>query len=557
MDVLAVQAKIRELLDTFSRRVERENISDRYDINRLAEDIMLPVFRLLYGYQDLRNLNYTDARNYPGIDLADDTAKIAFQITSTSDNAKIIHTLETIKKHQIDKKYKRIVVYILTKKQGKYSEKNYPTLNVEFLKDRDIWDFKDLCAEVSKITDFARLARILEYLANTVGRNQPFRHRPPEDKFEELELNFIEIAVPETLYFADFKVDRDTLVEEIQARDKVQQKNYRPAHKIHDREVVCEHFDQLSIRYPKDFVCFKKQLLTFHDIADDEHPFYSAIVPQTIKTVSVKSFAAGDSDFDESKDNVVKELLGRCLTRMLVKHGVSWHHREKFYFFTFDDKPENYDLIHNKAMNRHERTERWKEKKSTLRCVSYRRHKIDLPKEITYYFHLAFKTRFHLIGEQWYLEIAPDWHASLDSYTNSRSFYDAQAGKRRTRKIQWLSDKVTEQKERENNQAVFNHFRFIRNFLRNSDSPISRYSENRFFIGFGTDVRFKSSPILEDKVWNPDFVKFEAEGADENAADEAKSKKKKRRRRKAAAPDSAQREQPNLAQRKLFSPDSL
>lgn len=84
MDVLAVQAKIRELLDTFSRRVERENISDRYDINRLAENVMLPILRLLYGYQDLRNLNYTDARNYPGVDLADDTAKIAFQITSTS-----------------------------------------------------------------------------------------------------------------------------------------------------------------------------------------------------------------------------------------------------------------------------------------------------------------------------------------------------------------------------------------------------------------------------------------------------------------------------------------
>jgi hypothetical protein len=554
MDILASQEKIRELLMMLSFRVKRENISDRYDINRLSESIMLPVLRLLYDYKDLRNLNYTDERNYPGIDLADDTAKIAFQITSTASNAKIKHTLETIKRHHKDKTYQRFVVFILTEKHGKYSDKDYANVGVEFLKDRDIWDYKDLSRRVSEITDLARLRRVVEELEKTVGRNLPFRHCPPEDKTEELELNFIEIDVPDTLYFADIDVDREQLVEIIQMREKVQKK-YRPAFKIHDRETVCEHFEQRLISYPKDFVCFNKQLVTFHDLFDDEHPFRSAIDLQTVKTVSVKSFVTGENEFDESKYSVVKELLGRCLTRMLVKHGISWHDREKLYFFTFDDASEDYIPFHNKDKSRFERIERWKEKRSAPRFVSFRRYKMGLPNETSYYFHLAFKTRFNLIGESWYLEITPDWHASLDGYKNSRTFYDSQARKYRSRKIQFLSDKVTAQKnEQEANQSVFNHFRFIRTFLRNITPPFSKYSENRFFIKFGGDIRFNSSPILEDKVWNPDFVKFQDENAGNNESDETKSKRKKGRKRK-SVPSRKKQLDPN--QQEMFGSGNL
>src|SRR5579883_1731137 len=100
MEIDSIQNRIRELLEIFSRRVQQDNISDRYDINRISESIMVPVLRLLYDLRKLRNLNYTDERNYPGIDLADDEARIAFQITSTADNSKVKHTLEQIKKHR-------------------------------------------------------------------------------------------------------------------------------------------------------------------------------------------------------------------------------------------------------------------------------------------------------------------------------------------------------------------------------------------------------------------------------------------------------------------------
>lgn len=535
MDILSVQNQIRDLLESFSRRVKLENVSDRYDINRLSETIMLPVLRLLYDYKYLRNKNYTDARNYPGIDLADESAKIAFQITSTSDNKKIKDTLQTIKAHQLDKKYERFVVYILTSKQGKYSDKDYAILDVEFLKDRDIWDYTDLCKTVSEISDVHILRKVLRYLEDTVGRGQPFKHRPNEAKTEPLELNFIKIEIPNDLYLAKLKVERDDYVEAIQAKDKAEKKKYRPAFQIPDREVVCQYFEENLIRYPKDFICSKKKLITFHNLTDDEHPFYSAIDSRAIEKTSVASFMSDDfGSIDEAKELLLKELVGRCFTRFLVPLRVSWHHREKLYFFTFDDESEEYVPFHNVESIRYERREHWKEKRSTHRFVSFRRYKKDQPTETAYYFHLAFKTKFHFFCDECYLEITPDWHASIDGYRNSRMFYDSKTGERRTRRIQFLSDKVKDQKERENNLPVFNHFRFIRTFLRRNFSPLLQRTGRDFFIEFGTDVSLQSSPILEDKIWNPDFDQSEVHSVEETS-DETKPRKKGRRKKKTAA----------------------
>jgi hypothetical protein len=545
MDILSVQNQIRDLLEKFSQRVRLENVSDRYDINRLSESIMLPILRLLYDLKDLRNVNYTHAINYPGIDLGDKTAKIAFQITSTSNNEKIKHTLKTIKAHHLDKTYQRFVVYILTNKQGKYADKDYAVLDVEFLKDRDIWDYTDLCKTVSEISDVHVLRKVLRYLEDTVGRGQPFKHRPDEAKTEPLELNFIKIEIPKDLYLAKIKIDRDDFIEAIQARDKAERKKYRPAFQIPDRDVVCQYFDENLIGYPKDFICSKKQIITFHNLTDDEHPYYSAIDPRTIEKTSFASFIADNAGgVDESRERLLKELVGRCLTRFLVPLKVSWHHREKLYFFTLDDESEEYDPFHNVEKSRYERIEQWKEKRSTHRFVSFRRYKKDQPEEIAYYFHLAFKTKFHVFGDECYLEITPDWHASIDGYRNSTTFYDRETGEWRTRRIQFLSEKVKEQKERENNLPVFNHFRFIRTFLRRNFSPLLKKTGKDFFIEFGADVQLHSSPILEDKIWNPDYDKSEADTNAENS-DETKPRKKRRRKKKAAAKPIGKFKNPN------------
>ena len=515
MELGKIQERIRELLEIFSRRVKLYNVSDRYDINRISESVMVPVLRLLYDYKKLRNLNYTDEKNYPGIDLADDEAKIAFQITSTADNQKVKHTLEQIKKYHLDKKYDRFIVYILTGKKGRYSDKDYARIEVDFHKDRDIWDYIDLSKRVSEIDDVARLKKVLDYLEDVFGRGQPFKHRPIETKTEEIELNFIEIDVPKHLYVADLNVDRTELVENIQAR------KYRRSHTIPDYEIVKEFLDQNNYKYPKDFVCHEHKLITFHDLSDDEHPFRAIIYPDSIKKILTNEFISEEKRIIEGKERVLKDLLRRCLMRILYPFGVNWQDAERLFYFTFDQESEDYPIFHNEDYNRFERKIRWKEKKSDERVVSYRRYPKDLPDETYYFLHLAFKVRFHLIGENWYLEITPDWHASKDGYKNS--FF--RNGRRK--RILYLSEIVKDKKKEEANQGVFNHFRFIRTFFRNIKRPLF----NQSFIKFGNDIRLESSPILEDKIWNPDYIPpFEEDN--QQQSDETTKRKKGKRRKK-------------------------
>src|SRR5262249_41285205 len=109
------------------------------DINRVAEYILLPILKEVYNYSQLRNLN-EETGNYPGIDLADDDAGVAIQVTSTRSLEKVKHTLEqffkkrptyekspVLKKRSASKKspasekplaalYDKLIIYILTEK---------------------------------------------------------------------------------------------------------------------------------------------------------------------------------------------------------------------------------------------------------------------------------------------------------------------------------------------------------------------------------------------------------------------------------------------------------
>ena len=91
------------------------------DINHVAETVLIPLFREVYGYKDLKNLNVAEGANYPAIDLGDENARVAIQITSTADSEKVKHTLEQFIKFDLYKKYDRLIVYILTEKQDSYS----------------------------------------------------------------------------------------------------------------------------------------------------------------------------------------------------------------------------------------------------------------------------------------------------------------------------------------------------------------------------------------------------------------------------------------------------
>src|SRR5271165_915517 len=101
---------------------------DRTDINRVAQNVLVPILAEIYDYSDLRNLDIGSTGNFPGIDLADDTARVTIQVTATPGLEKVKHTLEQflLDREEFDpplvKRYDRVIVYILTERQKTYSQ---------------------------------------------------------------------------------------------------------------------------------------------------------------------------------------------------------------------------------------------------------------------------------------------------------------------------------------------------------------------------------------------------------------------------------------------------
>ncbi|WP_238500772.1 SMEK domain-containing protein [Ralstonia insidiosa] len=110
--------EFRDLMAQLEKQVEASSAMGSFDIHKVSEGLVLGVLRELYGWTGLRNLNATEKANFPGIDLADDHAGVAVQVTGTPTLDKIKTTIETFLKHGLEKRYRRLITYVLVRKQS-------------------------------------------------------------------------------------------------------------------------------------------------------------------------------------------------------------------------------------------------------------------------------------------------------------------------------------------------------------------------------------------------------------------------------------------------------
>ncbi len=82
-------------LATLALQVRAEALAGLGSRNKVAEHVLLPVLRRVYGAPGLANTN-TLAANFPGIDLYDPSSGLGVQVTSESTAAKITETIETL-----------------------------------------------------------------------------------------------------------------------------------------------------------------------------------------------------------------------------------------------------------------------------------------------------------------------------------------------------------------------------------------------------------------------------------------------------------------------------
>jgi hypothetical protein len=189
MNLLKSQNRIVELMERFVNQVKKFTVISRTDINKVAETIMIPLFAEIYGYKNLENLNYTKRTNYEGIDLGDETARVAFQITSTSGSEKIKDTLEKFvdEKYKLYEKYDRLIIYILTEKKKNQGSGHKEIIQgkFQFDKDKDIIDYQDLLKEISNL-QIDKVRKIESILEANFGETRTAPEREVADKVQQI-----------------------------------------------------------------------------------------------------------------------------------------------------------------------------------------------------------------------------------------------------------------------------------------------------------------------------------------------------------------------------------
>ncbi|MBT3022048.1 MAG: SMEK domain-containing protein [Candidatus Thiodiazotropha sp. (ex Lucina aurantia)] len=455
--------QFREELTKVSKEVEISVAMGHFDINKICEDVFCGIFKELYGLENLRNLNEDEKKNFPGIDLADDDARVAIQVTSDKTLEKIKDSIGKIIKHNLHEKYDRIIFYILTRKQGSYSKDSIEAAcegKIVFDVGEDILDFTDLATKAASATPMA-LKRAVDILGSyTRGCDVGLAEQdfdPPEEPPETLAANMLELYFPQTLYIAE-------LLPEVFDGKKPR----------NQRKQVGTYVRSIEQSVPSDYEVSGGRLITFHNLEDQNNPFKLLIDEGTVEPFQPSDYYS----IDEDHERVFKSLLRFCMQHKLHKHRVLWEYRERIFIFLPLEDSDN------------TRTETWIGQKRATRTVFERKFKRNEPEKVLSTRHFAFSLNFLTVEDEWYVAITPDWFFSYgDSYRQSA-----------------FGDKLLSGLKRmEKNRSVFDQFRFLCSWLRDLDSD-DLFSENANtspHITFGQILEFGGGRSLNEDLWEP------------------------------------------------------
>jgi NACHT domain/Pentapeptide repeats (9 copies) len=166
--------KIKTYLSRFSEQVRILNSNDDFSINILAEDLLIVLLNRVFNLQ-LINMNGVQ-RDYPAIDLLDESARIAVQITATPAAGKISECIEKFYRHGLYKKADRLVFFILnptvSPRQATIDaritaihQQAYmaaPQLRIDTKK--DLWNTDTLYSAIKGLNDINKINDIAHYL---------------------------------------------------------------------------------------------------------------------------------------------------------------------------------------------------------------------------------------------------------------------------------------------------------------------------------------------------------------------------------------------------------
>lgn len=457
--------EFRELLGQLRKEVESASAMQLYDTHKIAEQVICGVMRELYSLSHLRNLN-SEQSNFPGIDLADDVARIAVQVTATTDLAKIKSTLETFLGHELHKNYDRVIVYVLTKKQSSYSQSAIDTItdgHFSFSATADVIDYQDLSARAAQVEpkELQKALNVLkDYLhgAPRGGIDEVFD--PPAESSETLIANLLELYFPSIIYVG-------------QVSNKIMEEHKKKRGR-NLRDSIGKFCRETMMPIPSTYVAHNGNLISFFDLTQEGHPYRHVIEDGTVEELSAQDYF----NIDEDHEKVFKSLLRFSLQHRLYSESVSWYNDDKLFVFLPRDSDGDV------------RQEAWHGERQATRTVFERKYNRKDPSKVFTQKHLAFSVDFHRFVDKWMMSITPTWFFSYgDEFRKSGYGYKS---------LSWL-------KRNENNRAVLNHFRFLTAWLKSIDTTNLFSSTDRTdsFLSFGDCLTLKGAPLLDEKLWEP------------------------------------------------------
>ncbi|MHC1732788.1 MAG: SMEK domain-containing protein [Bacteroidales bacterium] len=464
--------KIVKYASIFVHEVEGFNALNQYHINIHAESFLVPVLNEILGLS-LENLNTTQRKNFPAIDLADFSKRVAFQITSSSTSEKIYDTLRTFFKHELNKNFDSIYFYIITHKKENLSEKKLNEIipkGFAFTATDNIIDISDILKRIDAITSTSKIEHIaklyeLEFSDVQVElRKQKFQAGYLNNDPEMIFPNLLKISFPKFFFKAELNIDEKKLAEEInEFHVGIGRRNVKRFQKA---KLIKYALKKLSVKCD-DWILFENWIYSFRDFSDIKEPINKIIDVGTVTEVECQDFYDGNED----NANVFKHLLRNTFGEFCKTKGIEWFGRK--HIFRFANNPKNPSSKQIK----------WKGKKEATRTViaEIRNKKDD---HLICYRNLAFRCSFINIDKEWFIIINPTW-----SFTNPGGYLQSRFEPAYMSGIKRL----------ENNSAVYNYYRIFGYYF----SYFDLFSKTYPFIDIKTILPLTMSPSLEENTWIP------------------------------------------------------
>jgi len=462
MKQLELANRLREGLARHASEVEASAAAKHFDVSVISENLVLGLLKALLDLKNLRNLNAAEKVNFAGLDLIDDIARVGVQVTATPTLEKIKETIATCKRHGIDARIDRLIIYVLTRRQDSYSQRAIDNLksSVSFSVKRDVLDFRSL-SSIAGTADPIQLSAAVEVLESyTKGVPSSLdvtKFDPPSGPGEDVSVNLLELYVPSRIYVADL----------------IDQAKFTGGRRKGQRQAVRRFANELGVRLPSDYMVSEGRLITFHALDQANHPFVKLVDPGTVTPLESQEFWTIDIDHEM----VFKGLLRFSVQQKLYKHSVRWFNEEGIFAFLPKDNP---DL----------RQESWTGKVRATRSVFVR--KLNRKDETKTFIckHLAFAVDFMITASGWHVALAPDWYFSYGEDFRKSLYAD--------KSLAWL-------KRKETNRIVFDHFRFLSEWLKELDQSdlFDSGPQSAPTVTFGDVVVLPGHPRLEDDAWLP------------------------------------------------------